>query len=49
MQIIFMELLQNFSFAPDPEQSEIIRAAAAIVTPMFVFFGFRVVSLNLFY
>lgn len=34
MQILFMELLENFNFSPDSSQSEIIRAATSIVTPM---------------
>ncbi|GJJ15839.1 hypothetical protein Clacol_010117 [Clathrus columnatus] len=34
MQVLFMELLENFNFAPDPEQGEIFRAATSIMAPM---------------
>lgn len=34
MQVAFMELLENFSFAPNPEGGDIIRSATSIVAPM---------------
>ena len=34
MQVILSEIIEKYEFAPPPENIEVFRAAAAVITPM---------------